>query len=105
MSITPALLMSRSTGGKRARISSAALRTLDWDARSRRTTDALAPADAAAIWSAARPALSAFRQARTTWAPRPASTRAACRPSPVLAPVTTAVFPARSGMSASVQCR
>ena len=62
-------------------------------------------ADAAAIWSAARAALSAFRQARTTWAPRPASTRAACRPSPVLAPVTTAVRPDRCGISASVHCR
>jgi len=55
--------------------------------------------------SAARPALPVFRQARTTWAPRSARTRAACRPSPVLAPVTTAVCPDRSGISASVQCR
>ena len=43
------------------------------------------------------------RTASTTWAPLPARPRATSSPMPRLAPVTTAVMPVRSGISAAVQ--
>src|SRR5262249_48742241 len=53
-------------------------------------------------WLAAASALARSRQPKTTVAPRTASTLAASRPMPVLAPVTRAVFPCWSGTSATV---
>ena len=52
-------------------------------------------------WRASLPRPSS-RQAMTTWAPWRASAVAVSNPSPLLAPVTTAVLPPRSGMSFAV---
>jgi hypothetical protein len=62
-----------------------------------------APGAVSRIRSAAVSALAAFRQAMITVAPCPASIPATSKPRPLLAPVTTAVLPCRSGMSVSVQ--
>ncbi len=53
--------------------------------------------------AAASSPFSVLRQARTTWAPTRASSRAVTRPNPLLAPVTMTVRPANEGRSAAVQ--
>jgi hypothetical protein len=90
----PALLISRSSRGKRVSSSAAAARTEPRLDRSRPTTDVCAPGEAATIWLAAVPALVRSRHASTTRAPRLASTAAISNPMPELAPVTTATRPA-----------
>src|SRR5215469_4519269 len=95
--------MSRSSRSCRARSSAAAARTESSEARSRRTTETVAPGTAAVIRAAAASALPASRQARLVSAPCRASTAAASNPIPEFAPVTTAVRPLWSGTSATVQ--
>ncbi len=96
--ITPALLISRSMRGWAARSSAAAERTESREVRSRAWT-----VTSPEMRAAARPPFSGSRTARTTLAPRSASIRAVSKPSPVLAPVTTATLPCWSGMCCSVQ--
>src|ERR1700761_163573 len=98
----PALLISRSRCGYSARSQAAAVRTESSAARSSSTVRSWAPGTASRIRPAAAAALTGLRQARTTAAPCRASSRAVWKPRPVLAPVTTAVRPRRSGRSASV---
>ena len=59
--------------------------------------------DASRIVAAASSPFAVLRQARMTWAPTRASSRAVTRPSPLLAPVTITVRPANGGGSAAVQ--
>src|SRR5262245_62039091 len=95
--------MSRSSRLCPASISAAAARTEPSEARSRRTTETVAPGAAAVILAAAAAALPTSRQARRVFAPRRASTPAASNPRPEFAPVTTAVRPLWSGTSTAVQ--
>ena len=89
--ITPALLISRSTSPCQ---SAANARMEPRLARSSGRTSAPGmPAAAASPFVVSR-------TARTTCAPAPASARAAARPMPELAPVMIAVRPVRSGRSA-----
>ncbi len=96
--ITPALLMSRSTGCPAQ--SRAKARTESRLARSSGRTSF--SAEAGRVPAAAAP-LASSRTARITRAPCPASALAVSRPMPLLAPVTMTVWPARSGMSAAVK--
>src|SRR5215218_8638852 len=80
-----------------------ASRTDARDARSRGTTSSAASGVPRAIDRTAAAVFSGLRAASTTVAPAPASARAVARPSPPLAPVTTAVRPRRSTMSRSDQ--
>jgi hypothetical protein len=92
---TPALLISRSIGPSQP---AANARTESRLARSSARTS-VTPGVAAA---AALP-FSVLRTAKTTRAPVAASAWAAAWPMPLLAPVTIAVVPVRSGMSATVK--
>lgn len=99
----PALLMSRSIRSCSARSRPAASRTDAWDAWSSCSVVTVEPGATARMRSAASAALAGVRQASTTAAPRWARIRAASKPSPVLAPVMTAVRPRWSGTSSAVQ--
>ncbi len=101
--ITPALLISKSIAGCRARSWSAAARMESSEARSRGETVTSAPGVVAAMAAAARLPLSVSRTASTTDAPRAARTRAVCNPRPVSAPVTTASRPCWPGTSPLAQ--
>src|SRR5881409_3479699 len=94
VAMTPALLirMSRSPCQE-----SASSRTDARSARSRRRTSTVPGMPAAA-----RSPLAVSRTASVTRAPARASSRAAMRPIPLLAPVTTTVRPSRLGRSAAV---
>ena len=104
IAITPALFTRRSTRSCPASTFSrssrhhrqvAEVQRHDLERR-RRVPLARIRASAAAVFDGSR-------AARTTCAPAPASASAVWNPSPPFAPVTTAVRPARSGMSVSVQ--
>ena len=95
--ITPALLISTSTGLPSAIRASANSATEPRSARSIRRTSSRAPGWAARISSRARSPLATVRTAITTSAPAPARRRTASRPVPLLAPVTTTSLPAWSG--------
>ena len=92
--ITPALLISTSTGLPSAISPSANAATEARSARSIRRTSSRAPGSAARISSRARSPLATVRTAITTCAPAPARRRAASRPVPLLAPVMTTSLPA-----------
>src|SRR4051794_40619898 len=102
MPITPALLTRRSSVSWAARMRSAAARTEAWFERSSSTTSSDASGWVASMSATAAATFSWLRAAITTWAPAAASARAVSRPSPPLAPVTTAVRPSCEGMSATV---
>ena len=97
VSITPALLISRSILGCLARSSSAAARMESSEVKSRRWTMTFAPGALSAMRVAARLPFSMSRTARTTDAPRAARTWAVSNPRPVFAPVTTASRPCWPG--------
>ena len=86
-----------------AMICLAAARTDACEARSSATSSSEASGALARISSTAAAAFSWLRTAITTCAPFAASCRAVSSPSPPLAPVTTAVRPCWSGMSAALQ--
>ena len=92
--MTPALLISTSMAPSHSSANA-------WmDARSARSSGrtSVSPAmPVEALWPFA-----VLRTARTTRAPAPASSRAATRPMPLLAPVTTIVRSVREGRSAAV---
>jgi DNA-binding PadR family transcriptional regulator len=92
--MTPALFTSRSTRST----PSAKRRTDPRSARSSRRTST-----SPVIVAAARAPFSVSRQARMTVAPCAASSRAVTAPIPLFAPVTIAMRPCWSGMSAVVQ--
>src|SRR4051812_33537344 len=94
VAMTPALLTSRSSSSTVV----ANARTDDRSARSSLRTSTSPVIRAAA--SAPLPSVS--RTARITFAPWAASSRAAWKPIPLLAPVTTAILPLWSAMSAAV---
>src|SRR5439155_13210241 len=100
--MTPALLMSRSRPSCSLANQSAKPRTEARLARSSERTSMSALGTAALIWPAASAPFSALRTPRTTRAPARASSRAAKKPMPLFAPVTTAARPCWSGMSAAV---
>lgn len=91
--LIPALLSSRSRG--RSPQPAANARTESRSSVSSRRISTPAGNNASA--------LATLRTATTTSAPRAASSRAATSPSPLVAPVTTAVRPVWSGMSSKVQ--
>src|SRR5204863_8789997 len=98
--ITPALLTSRSSPDRSplARKLSAKEATEERSARSRPASSTRAPGTCASSSCLASAPLARFRQAITTVAPWRASSRAAARPRPLLAPVTIAVRPVWSGI-------
>src|SRR5882724_4827072 len=102
VSITPALLTSKSIRGCLARSSAAAARTESSEARSRGWIMTFAPGAVPAMRAAARLPFSMSRTASTTDAPRAARTRAVSNPRPVFAPVTTASRPCWPGTSSLV---
>src|SRR2546430_808210 len=95
--ITPALLISRSIRGCRARSSPAAARMDSSEARSRGWTVTSAPGAVPAMRAAAALPLPVSRTASTTDAPRAARIPAVSNPRPVFAPVTTASRPRLPG--------
>src|SRR3954452_4546697 len=97
--ITPALLKSRSRSPSHALANS---RTDARSARSRRATSMAASGASDPIRAAASSPLPASRTASVTAAPWRASCKAIWSPRPLLAPVTTARRPFRSGMSSAV---
>jgi hypothetical protein len=101
--MTPALLTSMSTAGCLSTISAAARLTESSEARSRSTISREARGCEARMSLRARSTFCRLRAAMTTWAPAPASALEVSRPRPMLAPVTTATFPLRSGMSSTFQ--
>jgi hypothetical protein len=100
--ITPALLISRSSPAWAMPKRSAKARTEARLERSSSSSAREAAGASARIDATADSPLSRLRQASTTAAPALASACAAASPSPLLAPVTTTVRPAWSGMSAAV---
>src|SRR5919201_3751914 len=101
--ITPALLMRRSSPSWARVKPSANVRTDDRRARSSGTSSGVGP-DAVAFTSASAVLpFSMFRQASTTSAPLRASSRAVTSPSPLFAPVTTAMRPLWSGIRSASQ--
>ena len=94
----PALLTRMSIWLWLSEMVSAASRIEACDPRSRDTTSREASGLPDSIDSLAVAALSRLRAAITTWAPAPARARAVSRPRPLLAPVTTAMRPVKSGM-------
>ena len=92
--ITPALLISTSTGAPSAIRPSANSATEARSARSIRRTSSRALGCSAKISSRACSPLATVRTAITTCAPAPASRRVASLPVPLLAPVTTMSLPA-----------
>ncbi|OAR25684.1 hypothetical protein A8W25_08990 [Streptomyces sp. ERV7] len=99
--ITPALLTRRSSVSWR--YVSAKARTEDRSARSSGANATFAPYTWRWIRASASLPLASLRQARITWAPLRASSRAVTSPMPLFAPVTTAVRPLWSGMSLALQ--
>jgi hypothetical protein len=81
----------------------AARRTDACEARSSGSTSTVAPGTSSVIEAIAVSALDRSRAAITTWVPFRASSLATSRPRPPFPPVTTAMRPPRSGMSAAVQ--
>src|SRR5216683_1923624 len=102
VSITPALLTSKSILGCLARSSPAAARIESSEVRSRGWTMTFAPGAVPAMRAAARLPFSTSRTASTTDAPRAARTWAVSNPRPVFAPVTTASRPCWPGTSSLV---
>src|SRR5439155_2937566 len=100
--MTPALLMSRSRPSCSLANQSAKPRTEARLARSSEPTSISALGTAALIWPAASAPFSALRTPRTTRAPARASSRAAKKPMPLFAPVTTATRPCWLGISVAV---
>src|SRR5437588_8516741 len=96
----PALLTRRSSRSWPARKRSLNERTELRSARSSAATSIFAAGRAALISLAVERPLASSRQARTRFAPRAASSLATMRPRPLLAPVTTAMRPLWSGISA-----
>jgi ABC-type hemin transport system ATPase subunit len=88
-----------------ARSHPAAALTAVSEARSSDMVCTSAPGAAPRIRSAAASALAVFRHAMITVAPRQECILAISKPRKVLAPVTTAVVPHRSGMTVSVHRR
>ncbi len=102
MAITPALLTRMSRPSCPPANSAANAPTDPRSARSSRASCTSASGSARQMRSSASAPLAWSRQARTTWAPAPASARAVWKPRPLFAPVTTAVRSASRGMSSVV---
>src|SRR5439155_3678204 len=100
--MTPALLMSRSRFSCSLANHSAKPRTEARLPRSSEPTSISPSGTASRILRPASAPFSALRTARTTRAPARESSRAAKKPMPLFAPVTTAARPCWSGMSAAV---
>src|SRR5437773_2205445 len=100
--MTPALLMSRSRFSCSLANHSAKPRTEARLPRSSEPTSISPPGTASRILRPASAPFSALRTASTTRAPARESSRAAQKPMPLLAPVTTAVRPCWLGISAAV---
>ena len=97
--ITAALLIKMSTGRPSPRSLSLSALTDSRDARSRSVVVTVARGAAARMRSTAAAPLRGLRTGSTRSAPAEASLVAICSPSPSLAPVTTASFPAWPGSS------
>ena len=97
----PALFTNRSSASVSS--PSANCRTDARLPRSSSTTSTWAFGTSSRIWSAAAAPFCRLRQAISTVAPARASSRAVTSPSPLLAPVTTAVRPDWSGIWSVVQ--
>src|SRR5439155_8328244 len=100
--MTPALLISRSRFWWSLANHSAKPRAEARLPRSSEPTSISPPGTASRILRPASAPFSALRTAGATRAPARAGSRAAKKPMPLLAPVTTAVRPCWSGMSAAV---
>src|SRR5712671_5696432 len=102
VSITPALLTSKSIAGCLARSSAAAARMESSEVRSRGWTVTVAPGAVPTMRAAAALPFSVSPAAITTDAPRAARTRAVPNPRPEFAPPTTASRPRWPGTSSLV---
>lgn len=100
--MTPALLMSMSTGRPSASTRSAKSATASSEARSSRRTERDAAGTVARMRAAAASPLPTVRTGMRTSAPARASRAAISTPTPSLAPVTIASFPVRSGTGMSM---
>src|SRR2546425_3110991 len=99
----PALLTRISSLGQRARSSAASRRIDACEAKVQSDSSTVRDPDRCRTYSEAAAVFAGLRPTSTTRAPRRARATAASRPRPLLAPVTTAVFPSRLSIKDAAQ--